>query len=268
MSSNSSGKKLEGFFTGKGFYIVLFLCAAVIGVSAWMMAAGDVAMKNEVPVRSNVNMENKRVETVIIPAETAAPAAEAPVFGEAEPVTGGDEEIAAEAPEISAEGINAPVSEPEDIEAVDVWKEGDVMEVAAPMYVWPLSGELERLYSVDTLSYDVTMRDWRTHDGIDVQADEGAAVKTAAAGTVQSVTDDELMGTTVVIQHDGGYATQYSSLQENTPVAQGQTVAAGEVIGYVGSTSAAESRMGPHLHFSVSRDGAVIDPHDYVNGGE
>ena len=32
MSSNSSGKKLEGFFTGKGFYIVLFLCAAVIGV--------------------------------------------------------------------------------------------------------------------------------------------------------------------------------------------------------------------------------------------
>jgi len=26
--------------------------------------------------------------------------------------------------------------------------------------------------------------------------------------------------------------------------------------------------MGPHLHFSVSRDGAVIDPHDYVNGGE
>ena len=31
MSSNSSGKRLEGFFTGKGFYIVLFLCAAVIG---------------------------------------------------------------------------------------------------------------------------------------------------------------------------------------------------------------------------------------------
>ena len=38
MSSNSSGKRLEGFFTGKGFYIVLFLCAAVIGVSAWMLA--------------------------------------------------------------------------------------------------------------------------------------------------------------------------------------------------------------------------------------
>ena len=44
MSSKSSGKKLEGFFTGKGFYIVLFLCAAVIGVSAWMMADGNETM--------------------------------------------------------------------------------------------------------------------------------------------------------------------------------------------------------------------------------
>ena len=45
-SSNSSGKKLEGFFTGKGFYIVLFLCAAVIGVSAWMKAAGNETMND------------------------------------------------------------------------------------------------------------------------------------------------------------------------------------------------------------------------------
>ena len=140
--------------------------------------------------------------------------------------------------------------------------------VLLPQVVSPLSGETVTVFSMTELLYDATMADWRTHDGIDVQADEGAAVKTAAAGTVQSVTDDELMGTTVVIQHDGGYATQYSSLQADVPVQQGQQVAAGEVIGRVGATSAAESRMGPHLHFSVSRDGAVIDPHDYVNGGE
>ena len=63
------------------------------------------------------------------------------------------------------------------------------------------------------LLYDQTMADWRTHNGIDVQAEEGAAVKTAADGTVLSVTSDELMGTTVVIQHSGGYTTQYSSLR-------------------------------------------------------
>ena len=137
-----------------------------------------------------------------------------------------------------------------------------------PQVVSPLDGTTVTVFSMTELLYDETMADWRTHDGIDVQADEGAAVKTAAGGTVQSVTDDELMGTTVVIDHEGGYSTRYSSLQKDVPVTAGQQVVAGEVIGRVGTTSAAESQMGPHLHFSVSRDGAVIDPRDDVGSEE
>ena len=137
-----------------------------------------------------------------------------------------------------------------------------------PQVVSPLDGTTVTVFSMTELLYDTTMADWRTHDGIDVQAEEGAAVKTAAGGTVQSVSDDELMGTTVVIDHEGGYSTRYSSLQKDVPVTAGQQVVAGEVIGRVGTTSAAESQMGPHLHFSVSRDGAVIDPRDYVGSEE
>lgn len=137
-----------------------------------------------------------------------------------------------------------------------------------PQVVSPLDGTTVTVFSMTELLYDTTMADWRTHDGIDVQAEEGAAVKTAAGGTVQSVTDDELMGTTVVIDHEGGYSTRYSSLQKDVPVTAGQQVVAGEVIGRVGTTSAAESQMGPHLHFSVSQDGAVIDPRDYVGSEE
>ncbi len=137
-----------------------------------------------------------------------------------------------------------------------------------PQVVSPLDGTTVTVFSMTELLYDTTMADWRTHDGIDVQAEEGAAVKTAAGGTVQSVTDDELMGTTVVIDHEGGYSTRYSSLQKDVPVTAGQQVVAGAVIGRVGTTSAAESQMGPHLHFSVSRDGAVIDPRDYVGSEE
>ena len=119
-------------------------------------------------------------------------------------------------------------------------------------------------YSGDELVYNKTLGDWRTHNGIDVQAEEGAAVKTAADGTVLSVTSDELMGTTVVIQHSGGYTTQYSCLQAEPPVTEGQQVAAGDIIGLVGSTAAAESSMGPHLHFSVAKDGVIIDPSEYI----
>ena len=54
------------------------------------------------------------------------------------------------------------------------------------------------------LMYDETMADWRTHDGVDIKAEEGDAVKTAADGTVKMVRYDDLMGVTVVIAHADG----------------------------------------------------------------
>ena len=117
---------------------------------------------------------------------------------------------------------------------------------------------------MDELAYSETLADWRTHDGIDIKADAGTQVLAASSGTVLSVADDDLMGTTVVIAHDGGYETTYSNLQSVPTVAPEQYVSAGQVIGAVGTTSLAEASMAPHLHFSVSRDGAVIDPHEYV----
>ena len=135
----------------------------------------------------------------------------------------------------------------------------------APASTQPVSGRVLNSYSGDELVYSKTLGDWRTHNGIDIQASEGDSVRTAASGTVLSVKDDELMGTTVVIQHGGGYTTQYSCLQKDPPVQEGDQVAAGDVIGLVGSTASAEGSMGPHLHFSVSKDGQVIDPADYVN---
>ena len=145
-------------------------------------------------------------------------------------------------------------------------KEEPPVEAAAqllPQVVSPLDGTTVTVFSMSELLYDETMADWRTHEGLDIQAAEGDAVKTAAAGEVTSVTQDVLMGTTVCITHSGGYVTKYSSLQENPPISQGQQLAAGDIVGYVG-TAAAEASMGPHLHFSVEKDGTLIDPKEYV----
>ena len=133
-----------------------------------------------------------------------------------------------------------------------------------PQVVSPLDGTTVTVFSTTELMYDETMADWRTHNGLDIQAAEGDAVKTAASGMVVSIKSDELMGTTVVIEHAGGYTTQYSCLQAEPPVTEGQQVAAGDIIGLVGSTAAAESSMGPHLHFSVAKDGVIIDPSEYI----
>ena len=56
----------------------------------------------------------------------------------------------------------------------------------------PLAGETAAVFSIDQLTYDATLGDWRTHDGIDIRAAAGDAVVAAAAGTVLSVGNTSL----------------------------------------------------------------------------
>ena len=248
MSSRGSGKKLEGFFTGKGFYIILFLCAAVIGVSAWMMATGNETMEND-PVKSNsASFDDKRVETVIVPAQS----------GTAE--TGA---LEADAPEVNTEGL-AENAEVQDSEAVAAVEEQPALEAAAPIYVWPVAGQVERAHSSDTLSYDQTLRDWRTHEGIDIIAELGAPVVAAHSGSVESIVQDSLYGTVVTVSHGDGTRTIYANLAENPPVNVGDWIDCGTTIGSVGSTALCEISQTSHLHFAITVNGAAADPMDYL----
>lgn len=250
MSSRNSGKKLEGFFTGKGFYIVLFLCAAVIGVSAWMMATGNETMEND-PVKSNsASFDDKRVETVIVPAQGSTPET-------------GTEALEADAPEVNTEGL-AETAQDQSSEAVAAIEEQPAVEAAAPIYVWPVAGQVERAHSSDTLSYDQTLRDWRTHEGIDIIAELGAPVVAAHSGTVESIVQDSLYGTVVTIAHGDGTRTIYANLAENPPVNAGDWIDCGTTIGSVGSTALCEVSQTSHLHFAITVNGSSADPMDYL----
>jgi murein DD-endopeptidase MepM/ murein hydrolase activator NlpD len=115
-------------------------------------------------------------------------------------------------------------------------------------------------YAMDCLCYNPTTRDWRTHDGMDYAAAAGTQVLAAADGTVYTVFEDERMGTTVVICHEDGYVTTYSSLDAQVAVSVGDVVHLGDVIGCVGSTALMESAIGDHVHFSVTCNGEAVDP--------
>lgn len=240
MSINSSGRKLEGFFTGKGFYIVLFLCAAVIGLSAWMMAAGNEAMDNLTEV-NGMSFDASKVETIIIPPQS---------------------ETEDKAPVIAPETETAPVIAPD--ETVPVWNEGDVMAVEAPLYIWPVQGELERPHDLEKLSYDVTLRDWRTHNGIDIAAPLGTSVAASCAGTVSSIEQDSLYGTVVSIDHGDGMVSIYANLADMPTVSVGTWVEPGDIIGSVGTTALCEVGQGTHLHFAMKLDGESVNPINYL----
>ena len=129
----------------------------------------------------------------------------------------------------------------------------------------PVAGQTIAEYSMDALSYNQTTRDWRVHDGMDIAAQAGTQVCAAAAGTVYTVYEDETMGMTVVIRHEGDYTTKYASLAQEVSVKAGDTVTAGQVIGTVGNTALLESGIGDHVHFSVSCDGVLVDPEEFLS---
>ena len=132
----------------------------------------------------------------------------------------------------------------------------------------PLAGETVLDYAMDCLVYNPTTRDWRVHDGIDIAADAGTQVLAAADGTVYTTYNDETMGVTVVIRHEGGYVSVYSSLAEELSVKAGDSITCGQVIGTVGDTALMESAIGEHLHFSVTCNDESMDPADFFALGE
>ena len=129
----------------------------------------------------------------------------------------------------------------------------------------PVAGEVIMDYSMDCLCYNPTTRDWRTHDGMDFAAEAGTPVKAAADGTVYTIYQDESLGTTVVIRHEDGYVTTYSSLAADTSVKVGDTVKLGQTIGTVGSTALLETALGDHVHFAVTCNGKSVDPEDFFD---
>lgn len=230
--------KVRSLLGGPGFYAVLALCIVAAGVGGYFLLL----------------REDPQAAVPAVPdTEVSAPAEDLP---EHEPVV---ETVPLEEPEEESE----PAVMPEVTVPLD---DTPVVAEEPQVVVSPLQGEVVAAFSVDQLQYNETLDDWRTHDGVDIAAAEGDAVLAACAGTVASVSDDPLMGTTVVLRHSDGYETTYANLQAEPAVETGDTVTAGQAIGAVGTTAVAESARGAHLHFSVTKDGETVDPDTFLNG--
>ena len=225
----SDNKNNRGAASGKGYYIALILCAIAIGIT------GYVYYRN-----TNQSQEASLLET----ASEELPAAE------------------------DGDHVAALATQPRDIPTVPTTQAPDnstqPTEKRRLKTTSPVAGKEITGYSMEALSYNQTTRDWRVHNGVDIAAEEGTPVCAAADGVVEAVFEDDLMGYTVVIAHDGGYTTQYSSLAENLSVKSGEAVHMGQVIGCVGTTALVETTLGSHIHFAVTYRDAPMDPADFL----
>lgn len=94
------------------------------------------------------------------------------------------------------------------------------------------------------------------HTGIDLAVAKGTPIRSAKYGTVITAGWSNTYGNYVIIKHSDGYQTLYAHMTKYT-VKKGQVVNQGELIGYVGSTGYS---TGPHLHFSVYKNGNLVNP--------
>ena len=230
MSNNKKG----GIY-GKGYYIALILCATAIGISGYMY------------YRNANNTETQLQEVVSEDIAVAEPQE--------------DLAVVVIQPQQAQEQEDEPaaVTEP----ALQQTQSNTVLKTGAPV-----AGQTVSAYAMDCLSYNETTRDWRVHNGVDIAAEEGAEVCAAADGVVYTTYKDDHLGMTVVIRHDGGYTTQYSSLAEDLQVSAGDSVKLGQAIGCVGSTALIETAIGTHVHFSVTYRDEQMDPAEFLSLGQ
>ena len=219
-------KGFRNFMKGKGYYIALLLCTAVVGVTGYQL----LKEKETTPV----TVSESTTET----SPTGSDPTESGKRESGKPVAnlGEEEAVATETPTASS---------PFTLQK-------------------PVSGEVLTQIALDHLAYNETTRDWRTHEGMDFAANLGESVYAAANGTVYTIYEDEHLGMTVVLHHKDGYSTHYANLSQDIPVSVGDSLRAGDVLGTVGQSACTENAAEPHVHFALYQNNEILDPGDFL----
>lgn len=130
-------------------------------------------------------------------------------------------------------------------------------------FMYPLNEVVSKQYSGSNLVYSETMGDYRSHNGVDFQGQEGDTVKAIADGIILSVTQDELWGTTIEIDHGHNMIARYSGFKTKK-AEKGQILKQGDSLGTLGGIPL-ESADGSHLHLEIKIEDKFVNPMEAMN---
>jgi murein DD-endopeptidase MepM/ murein hydrolase activator NlpD len=239
------------------FYIVLFMCLVVLGVTAVWVTRNNINYFSQegLPDAQPRIQEEYQIEelppddnsqTVLIddgPGDVTQ--------------TPREEQRDTEPDKPAAEQPAAPDKE-QPAAAASSQQVGETAQQERMML--PLQGKIIMDYAKDNLVYSKTLEQWTTHNGIDIAAGVGTPVKAVMSGKVTQVTNHPMLGIMITIDHGNGLLSRYANLQNGNMVKEGQDVERGKVISGVGNTAEFEIGDEPHLHFEVLKGGEHVDP--------
>lgn len=240
----------------RGIYFALAMCLVAIAVAG--AATYDSVMEALEPA------ENSAV-TSIVP-ENEDPEALEEVAGPTSAPDDKTEVKEIEKPEESSEtpeeSSSADESSESSTESSEAQSEEETATAAADYStdsrLFPTtSTEVFASFSTEPV-YSPIMKDYRTHNGVDIACSAGETVRAITGGVVTETGYDLLLGNYAVIEH-GDITATYAGLGNTLLVVEGETVTGGLAIGSVHSVPGEENST-PHLHFEVKQNGEFIDP--------
>ena len=254
------------FLEEKGFYIILFLCVAAIGIAGYVFFFADPT--GTVPVSADGASTDAadilaNWTTAALPSLSSDDEDEE-TFGRASTTTASATTAATTTARSSAATSAAATSAATTSAATTA--ASSTAKTAADFFVRPLPGEVINPYSADELVYDRTNGDWRTHNGVDFAASDGDKVYAVADGRVADIYTDDYYGTSLLLDHGGGLQTVYTGLGATLTVEEGQEVSAGDTLGMLEASILFESAQPVHLHLEMLQDGQRIDPMSLIPG--
>ncbi|QNB47037.1 peptidoglycan DD-metalloendopeptidase family protein [Thermanaerosceptrum fracticalcis] len=240
LDGQSKQLKTLGIYTG----VVLLIFSIIIPFMGKGLFVKETAKKNESPLTSVMGQANSMKE-------------------ERSTVTG----IVLQESQDKPKTMPAPPKAKEEAE-VKAPVQTQTREVNAVSNIkditWPVKGEVIQEVG---LSYSKTFSDYRYHNGIDIKVKRGTEAGAALEGKIGKVETTKSEGLKVSIDHGDGWQSVYAHL-EDVFVKTGDVVKKGQSIGIVGQPGLNEVMEGPHLHYSLLKDGKVVNPRDYLPKGE
>ena len=122
---------------------------------------------------------------------------------------------------------------------------------------WPADG---RIIAKFGRQWNSKLKTTTENPGIDIKGQPGSPIRTVLGGVVTTITYIRGYGTTIIVDHGGGFYTVYSHVTNIQTVVDGQ-VQNGDIIAYMGDSG---SINGSKLHFEIWGKGQKLDPEKWL----
>ena len=267
--------KFATFISSRGFYVAVAVCLVGAGIATWLAVertiSGIESQNNQIVQQSAQGAEVARPQPGVPIVDNTTPAPRPVVPGiPATPTIPRESGVPAweTADETEYTDVltpppsppTAPSSPPQSSEPAEAVNSPTPQPPPVRLsYSLPVRGDIINPFSDGELVRDVTLGEWRTHNGVDIAAEPGTEVIAAAEGRVVEARRDERWGGMISIDHPDGRQTIYKGLAYPLPVRSGEEVSARQVIGLVEGVPI-ESAQGIHLHFELRENGQWVDP--------